>query len=385
MASRRIEERFAFSGGTIDRTGEYPVVRGVLLCGPESKNRRRYKAEAFAGDRVKKYEGRPINIGHIDPRKSRLYSEQIGWIEKAYHRADGMPLGDIAVKPKHPLAETFLWDAEHRPSSAGMSHVAQCSTEAAKDGWDDVRELQEVESVDLVLDPASVKNFYENQGPQVSRKLNEWVESFCRNPKATVKQILTLKSLSEEMGDYSAPEGDGETMDAGQGVHDAFLTAAMHICSAALKGEMDHAEAGKKLKKLMGTHKDVNGPADDAGDESAEKDGGEKAADDKADDKEEKKESVAQSGPDYPAILAECADLSYSPGPMALRALASFSEKADRAKFISEQRAMEPGDKVKSAARKPGSSTAGTVKSEQVDNKPVPTEGKAFAESIRVR
>jgi hypothetical protein len=157
---KRFIERMAMSG-RVDRTGKYPVIRGVLLCGSSSLNRRRYKPEAFAGDRVKRYNSKPVFLNHGDGRTSRDYRDQMGWVENPRLRSDGMPEGDIAIKPTHPLAETVLWDAEHRPSNVGMSHVANCETRPGADGWDEVIEMIEAESVDLVVGPATVKSLFE--------------------------------------------------------------------------------------------------------------------------------------------------------------------------------------------------------------------------------
>src|SRR5687767_1782926 len=111
MGRKLITERLAFSGGRVDRTGPRPVVREVLLCGPESANKRRYQREAFAGERIKRYAGVPVYLNHGEPRKSRRYEDRIAKVVNPRHRAsDGMPVGDLEVRPKHPYAETFLDD-----------------------------------------------------------------------------------------------------------------------------------------------------------------------------------------------------------------------------------------------------------------------------------
>ena len=205
MSSVRLVERFNFSGGRVDRSGSYPVVRGVLLCGENSKNGRIYRREAFGGGRHKKYEGKPVFIGHGDFKKARSYSEQLGWIENVRLNSSGMPIGDVGIKPGHPMAEAVLWDCENRPQAAGMSHVARCQTRAGKGKVEEVVSLEEVESVDLVLDPATTKNFYEQRGGAVRESAGGNRETVPPVPRTGAAFAASLE------GDYYAHKGLVET------------------------------------------------------------------------------------------------------------------------------------------------------------------------------
>jgi len=250
-----LTERFSFSGGKVDRTGKYPVIRGVLLCGPTSMNRRRYKPEAFAGGRVKRYEGRPVFVNHSGGGQSvsRVYQDQLGWIENARLRSDGMPVGDVAVKPTHPLAESVLWDAENRPANCGMSHVANCETRPGADGWDDVVEMVEAESVDLVVGPATTKGLYEGTRMRrfTLRQLAEWA---IRHPRCTSKTTARAKRLREVIGgeedEAYIPEPAADA-DPNAAIIDGLKTAGHALWDQCVGGKITAAELMKGLRGLL--------------------------------------------------------------------------------------------------------------------------------------
>ena len=160
---KTLTETFGFSAGKVDRTGVAPVVKNVLLCGPVSANRRRYLASAFEGSRVNRYNGAPVFLNHSGRHEDRVYQDKIAVVENVRHRADGMPVGDLRVNPGHPFREAFLFDAEHSPTSCGMSHVAACQTRTAKDGTEEIIAVDAVESVDVVLKPATSAGLYESR------------------------------------------------------------------------------------------------------------------------------------------------------------------------------------------------------------------------------
>ena len=270
MATRLVE-RMAFSGGTVGGTADAPVIEGVLLCGPESANRRRYHKEAFAGDRVKRYNGVPVGTYHTD-KSGHRYLEQLGLVQNARHRADGMPIGDLAINPEKPGAKAFIWDATHQPRACGMSHVAHCETTRGKDGWEDVTELVEVESVDVIGagGAATTKGLFE--GKSVSLTVRQLAESLVKHPKTTAKQTVPLKLLAEMDGMDSAPVAmdapPADDADPAAGVSEAFKSAIMHIIGECMDGNSDPKECLQKIKKLLASHGEVNGksepPADDA-------------------------------------------------------------------------------------------------------------------------
>lgn len=183
--SKLLTEKFGMDRVRVDRTGPYPRLIGVSLCGPNSANRRRYKREAFAGNRINRYANRPVFLNHGKGRgESRQYQDKIGTLENPRLRADGFPVADIAINSGHPFSEAFLWDATHKPNSIGMSHVASCATTVAADGFEEIGEILEVESVDVVLDPATVAGLFEQiqrrkmQPTQSAKVMQEEIDYF---------------------------------------------------------------------------------------------------------------------------------------------------------------------------------------------------------------
>ena len=340
MGAKRLIERMALSG-TVGGTAEAPVIEGVLLCGPTSANRRRYKAEAFAGDRVKLYNGAPVKITAKHGDSGALYQEEIGIVQNARLRADGMPVGDLAINPHKPLAEAFIWDARNQPKACGMSHVAQCDTVPGKDGWDEVTELLEAVSVDVIgaRGAATTKGLFESKGGRdvkklTAKQLSEWV---ARHPKSTLAECARAKKFAEDMGAMGmadAPVADepDEACEPGSGLKGGIKAGIMEIIDEAMDDPAKQGEALKKIKTLLGAHADVSGAG-------KPKDGPKK-------DDEPEPTPESRKRPDPWTVLAEARKIAgpqYNPGPAELEALAGLATPEARAAYIAEQRAKQHG------------------------------------------
>ena len=360
MGAKRLEERFAYTGGKVDRTGPRPIIRDVLLCGPESANRRRYRKEAFAGDRVKKYDGRPVFLNHADRHSARRYEDRIAKVINPRHRADGMPIGDLEVRPKHPFAEAFLDDAEHDPNSVGMSHVAHCQTKLGTDGWEDVNALESVESVDVVLDPATTKGLHESTGSTNVAKisLKTFVERF--GPKWGPAKWAAATKLCEDFGDMAAaPVMDEPPADAAEGDLKSGLMAALtpFLEEAFESGNSDKAVSA--LKDFIKLHAKHTG---------------------KAPDKEAPADDTAAEGkkPTLSAAVKECKDKGYTATTDDLAILTEMTSANGRAAYIDRMKTVAEGvaERPNSAGR---SSIAPNVAATAPGSKPV-TEAKAWGE-----
>ncbi len=147
-------------------------IRGVKILGESSRNGRRYSQGAMAAA-VSLYEGAKVNIDH--PRKgedSRSYRDRIAVLEGVSHRPGDGLYGDLNYNPKHVLAEQFLFDAENSPQNVGLSHNARGRT--AKHGSETVvEEIQSVQSVDIVADPATTNGLYESETTEPDTQLSE--------------------------------------------------------------------------------------------------------------------------------------------------------------------------------------------------------------------
>lgn len=381
MATVRLTEAFTFSGGKVRRpgvdgyTGAYPIIEGALLCGKKSANKRRYLPEAFAGTRVNRYGNRPVFLNHGKSRESRQYQDKIASVENERTRDDGMPVADLAINPKHPFAEAFMWDAEHKPNSCGMSHVAHCETRVASDGWTEVTEVVEVESVDVVVDPATTNGLRENRG---DRPMATTLRKFLEAHNATFKDTDTQKRARKmlvEMDDGSSPmpadmpmDEPSDGGDAEDALWSGFQGAMTTILESYKEGKTDAAAAAKEIGKYLKAHAKLTTGKDDAA-TPAEPD-----ADDKS--KESKKPSLG-------AILSECEKANLkTPSGKLLAALCEITDPATRLGLIEEARSTaKPGETPSSAARSPGS--GGVRRTNEAAREPlVPTDKKKFFESI---
>lgn len=333
MRTQRLEERFAFTGGTVDRTGTYPVIRGVLLCGAASSNGRDYPARAFSGDRIKRYESKSVYLNHaVKPGQPRDFRDKLAWIENARHRSDGLPIGDIGFNPKHPEVESVLWAAENKPAFCGMSHVAHCRFER-KDGRDVVEEIVGVESVDIVVDPATTQGFFEQERTVTKIKLPAFAEWVAKHPKSTSAQCLQVKQLAEV---YSEAEMDEPAADSepGSAIDEAFRSLLHAHVDELLDDSQTVEDFMKKVKALHKAHKGKD--AAEGGEEEKKPD--------------EPKEEAKKIG--YEKALTLCAEAKYVATPGEYKMLAKCESDAEAKAFIQEQSAKAVGEtKPKSSGR----------------------------------
>jgi hypothetical protein len=105
------------------------------------------------------YEGAKCYVNHAtDLRKPRGYEELLGGFTGIYEKPDGLYAQTFSYKPKHPLAESVIWDAEHGTFSGGFSHMVKGKQRGAL-----VEAIENVFSVDLVADGATTKNLGESR------------------------------------------------------------------------------------------------------------------------------------------------------------------------------------------------------------------------------
>lgn len=325
----------------MDRTGTYPVIRGALLCGPESANGRDYPARAFAGERIKRYEGKSAFLNHASkPGQARDVRDKVAWIENARHRADGMPVGDIGFNPKHPDVESVLWYAEHKPAALGLSHVAHCRFEH-KAGRDVVEEIIGVESVDIVVDPATTHGFFEQERKPIMSKIklkafSEWI---AKHPKSTSVQCIQIKQLAEEYGDSEMDEPKDD-MEPASAIDDAFRSLLHAHVDELLDDSQTVDDFMKKVKALHKAHK---GKSDEGEKESGEK------KDEPAEKKEEESRQMKTIG--YDKAIQLCSEAKYNATPSEFKLLAKCETEAEASAFIAEQSGKAVESKPRSSGR----------------------------------
>lgn len=139
--------------------GDAPIIKGVKVLGVESKNGRKYPVEVMR-KALEKYDGAMVNIDHPKGDEPRSYEDRFGRLVNPRLEADGI-YADLSYNPKHPLAEGFAWWAANDPSAVGLSHNAQARTKLNREGVEEIEEIVEVTSVDLVAEPATTAGLME--------------------------------------------------------------------------------------------------------------------------------------------------------------------------------------------------------------------------------
>lgn len=183
------------------------VIRGVKILGLESRNGRYYPSPVLK-QAVSLYEGIKVNVDHPaggDPAKSRSYRERFGLFRNVnfVEGSSGGIFGDFHFNPKHPIAEQFLWDAEHQPESVGFSHNAALRMGAAdRTGREVVEQIVRVRHVDLVADPATTRSLFESENQ---------MDATAAPATATVSSDpleMIVDSIAAKIGEIAKGDGD---------------------------------------------------------------------------------------------------------------------------------------------------------------------------------
>jgi hypothetical protein len=244
-----------------------------------------------------------------------------------------------------------------------------CETKRGKDGREVVEAIKSVESIDLVASPATTKGLFESKGTAVNRiSLKQYAER--RGPALGPDTWGAIVKLCKEMGDdfADAPVMDEPPADAAP--EGDLKTALMSALAPMLDEAFDSGDVSKLVSalkdfvKLHAKHTGKEEPKDEppAGDDEPEKEEGKR--------------------PTMAGVLAECKAAGLeSPAVEFVAALMETPSAAARAPFIKLAReAKAPkAETPKAGGRAPGAGETGKHTTE----KAVPTDGKAFAESVR--
>jgi len=165
------------SGGSVDEKAG--IIRGALLCGFVSQNGRRYP-RATLEKALKHYEGRPIFCGHDFENKGRSYRDRVGRVKNVRMGPKGL-VGDLYLNTGSETARMLLHDAKHDPRSVGLSHTVRGETRRAANDVLEVTLITDVESVDVVLNPATTNGLYEARRRRVTRwRFPQSIDEACR-------------------------------------------------------------------------------------------------------------------------------------------------------------------------------------------------------------
>lgn len=322
--AKRISERLtaghALDGGTVvdEAAG---TISGVVLCGFDSLNGRKYPREVLEAN-VGKYAGAKVYLNHS--RQGRLWHEWVGVVRDPKPGPDGRPRGTLRLFKSEPASAKVFEAARECPDKFGMSHVIVAKTR--REGTVDVVESYEsVESVDIVTDPATNPGgLLEHREGRTVLTVKALCEALVRHPKVKAADVGALKTLAEMDGMDAAPATmdapPADDVDPAQGVKDAFAQAVAALAKQALDGDIDSKTFAKQVKKLVDSHADIAGTGS--------------AAEPDADDDPTTPESKRVKPED---VIAECeaAKLDNPPAKLVVR-LATIADKDTRA-FVIEQ------------------------------------------------
>lgn len=377
MALERVSESFSFSGGTVDESGPYPVIRGALICGLKSVHGYDYDPRCWENGRAKEiYEGLDSYVGHKDGERDPR--EKLGWWENVRTRPDGRPEGDYCVCPEHPMAKTVVWAAKHKPDFVKFSHVADVKKAKQANGRIAVESIGKAHSIDLVSTGGTTGSLLES-GHKRKGNTVALVKEYGNKlaPKCTVEQLLKLRWLVKEdgMGDVpmpsDAPDPVADATSGDQGIDAAFMAAATAQLQACMDAKGDPAVMKKclgKLKKLLMAHGEIK--AEDAP---------ETTEDDPVPDpaKESGKGKAKPAASDPWELIAECEREQYRPDAIDLKVLKTVSESGDRLAYIRRQKGLVNATDPKSKGREQlaGGDKGGTTKESGAGGNAAPAGG----------
>lgn len=223
------------------------VIRGVKIISRESSNGRRYDCLKEA---ARLYEGVSVRVNHQhnDDDTDRDADDVLGELRNVRSKPDGL-YGDLHYFRSHPMAKRLAEAAERMPSAFGLSHNVSDWDGHYEGGTYVVTAIREVESVDLVADPATTKGLFESRTRRKGARkmrLTEWAKKQKPRVRAAVRRLIEADAMSGSMMlDGGSPE---------QSVKQAFRAAAMAVLD---DDASDSAAALPKLKAILKARDDL--------------------------------------------------------------------------------------------------------------------------------
>ena len=191
------------------------TILGVKVIGTKSRNGYGYPVEVLRKAKPL-YEGAAVFILHPTSRERkgnhRKLRDHFGSLHNVRERGDADSFGvfaDLTIKPSHPMATDVL---EHLADAHfGLSHNAVV---VMNDDGSDVTEILEINSVDLVDDPATTQNLFESEdemSTEFQDKLMTRLDALEKKIDAKEAQaVVEEKKPPEKKTRLSALEARGE-------------------------------------------------------------------------------------------------------------------------------------------------------------------------------
>lgn len=328
---------------SVDRDGA--VVRGVRVLGLASANGREYSREAVR-EALPLYQGKAVNADHpARPGQATPVGSRVGWLENVVQEADGGLRGDWHLLKSHPLTPVVLEVAERRPQLLGLSHNAVGRTRRVG-GRVVVEQIESVQSVDLVADPATVAGLHEGRTMSVQplREVIKALEAAGRKGAARALREVAEAGVMDPAADMAMPEAPAEGGDDAD--HEAALRQGFRGAVVAVLDD-DGLDMKMKLKKIKDILK---------AEEKLLGNGGET---EEADDTEEAATAEGRLREQYELRLKArdlCADLGVSPTKGLRKALDACTTVQEQRELIEEFKQVQgrPAGGARSAPPRQG-------------------------------
>ncbi|HUS38798.1 MAG TPA: hypothetical protein VMX74_05075 [Pirellulales bacterium] len=174
------------------------VIEGVKIIGTQSRNGRRYPRLVLSAAKHL-YEGAGVFIFHPNGSEKRKGSRQLcdhfGSLSNIQER-DGL-FGDLLIKQSHPMAQFILENADGK--QFGLSHNAVVEMDESKTV---VTKIISVNSVDLVDNPATTQNLFEEE----DMELKQVVDAFEERLGAFEEKIIGVLEAAKPAPPIEKPE-----------------------------------------------------------------------------------------------------------------------------------------------------------------------------------
>lgn len=186
LSRQRVTERCDISHARVDR--KEGVIKGARLLGRKSKNGRSYTDRAMESA-AKLYKGMDLRVDHAEkPGSKRGVLETIGYvIDDANLRVDlteGAVYGDLQIFTESAAGRQLLEMAERNPGKLGLSHDAMADMDGTV-----VEDVQAVNSLDFVRNPATNSNLFESEDDMTKIAITEYVEAL--DAKSPTRAAIT--------------------------------------------------------------------------------------------------------------------------------------------------------------------------------------------------
>lgn len=157
MTEFKILENLIFSQSKIDK--ENMIIKNVAVLGSISKNNRKYTKQALE-DAVRVFENTKAFLSHSS--RQRSLNELIGFFKNLHiSESDNKVKGDFYLLDESEIGKKILKIAETNPGLAGFS-IDAVGKLRQENGETIVESIEKGNSIDLVLNPATVNGIFES-------------------------------------------------------------------------------------------------------------------------------------------------------------------------------------------------------------------------------